>query len=115
MYAVPRDDALFCFDKNARTPSLEFLQPVTAPIVTMEDRAPNVAAAAMITPHVQSLPAELACTKRVLSAVYVFAVRGRRRPRVELMAGVVATKASAQNCTKVDVAEAGGLFASLWW
>ena len=23
MYAVPRDDALFCFDKNARTPSLE--------------------------------------------------------------------------------------------
>ena len=31
------------------------------------------------------------------------------------MAGVVATKASAQNCTKVDVAEAGGLFARLWW
>ena len=35
--------------------------------------------------------------------------------RVELVAGVVATKASAQNCTKVDVAEAGGLFARLWW
>ena len=81
----------------------------------MEDRAPNVAAAAMITPHVQSLPAELTCTKRVLSAVYVFAVRGRRRPRVELMAGVVATKASALNCTKVEVAEADGLFALLWW
>ena len=81
----------------------------------MEDRAPNGAAAAMITPHVQSLPAELTCTKRVLSAVYVFAVRGRRRPRVELEAEVVATKASAQNCTKVNVAGAGGLFASLWW
>ena len=81
----------------------------------MEDRAPNVAAAAMVTPHVQSLPAELTCTKRVLSAVDVFAVRGRRRPRVELVAGVVATEASAQNCTKVDVAEVGGLFASLWW
>ena len=81
----------------------------------MEDHAPNVAAAAMITPHVQSLPAELTCTKRVLSTIYAFTVRGRRRPRVELKAGVVATKASAQNCTKVDVAEAGGLFASLWW
>ena len=30
------------------------------------------------------------------------------------MAGVAATKASAQNGTKVDVAEAGGLFARLW-
>ena len=77
----------------------------------MEDRAP----AAMITPHVQSLPAELTCTKRVLSAVYVFAVRGRRRPRVELKTGVVATKARAQNCPKADVAEACGLFVSLWW
>ena len=115
MYAVPRDDTLFCFDKNARTPSLEFLQPVTAPIVTMKDRAPNVAAAAMITTQVQNLPAKLTCAKRVLSSVYVFAARGSRRPRVELMAGVVATKASAQNCTKVDVAEAGGLFARLWW
>ena len=81
----------------------------------MEDRAPNVAARAMITPHVQCLPAELTSTKRVLSAVYVFAVRGRRRPRVEFMGGVLATKASAQNFTKVDVAEAGGLFARLWW
>ena len=31
------------------------------------------------------------------------------------MAGVVATKANAQNCTKVDVAGAGSLFARLWW
>ena len=38
----------------------------------MEDRAPNVAAAAMITPHVQNLPAELTCTKRVLSAVIMY-------------------------------------------
>ena len=81
----------------------------------MEYRAPNVAAAAMITTQVQNLPAKLTCAKRVLSSVYVFAARGSRRPRVELMAGVVATKASAHNCTKVDVAEAGGLFARLWW
>ena len=81
----------------------------------MEDHAPNVAGAAMITPHVQSPTAELTCTKRVLSAIYAFAVRGRRRPRVELKAGVVATKASTQNCPKDDVAEAlGSLFASLW-
>ena len=51
MYAVPRDDALFFFDQNAMTPTLEdLLQPVAAPIVTMQDRAPNAAAAAMITP-----------------------------------------------------------------
>ena len=62
-----------------------------APVVTSEDHAP-VAAAVMITHHVQDLPAELTCTKRVLSAVYAFTVRGRRRPRVELKAGVVTTK-----------------------
>ena len=81
--------------------------------MTSEDHAPNVAAAAMITPHVQNFPAELTCTKRVLIAAYVF-YSGRRRPRVELKAGVVATKASAQNCPKVGVFEAGSFFASLW-
>ena len=52
---------------------------------------------------------------RVRTAEYVFTVRGRRRPRVELKTGVVATKARAQNCPKADVAEACGLFVSLWW
>ena len=103
---VPSRHVSLLGDGHARVPAFQRpLEPVPSPIVEGKDSSTDLAAPTMITSQIQRRPAEFTCSRPVLRAENVFAVRGWRKLRVTLLARVIAAKASAQRSSKVDVAQ----------
>ena len=91
---------------HARVPAFQgAFEPVHHRIVELKDNAADFSPPGMIALQIKCRPAEFNCSRPVLGAEDVFAVRGWRRLRFELIAWVIAAKASTQRGAKVDIGQ----------
>ena len=104
---VPSRHVLFLGNRHAGLPALPgAFEPVPRRVVEFKDNAADFTTPGMIASQIKRRPAELTYSCAVLRAENVFAVRGWRRLRVELIARVIVAEASTQRGAKVDVAQA---------
>ena len=103
---VPSRHVLFHGNGHASVPAFQgAFEPVKSRVVEFEDNAADFITPGMIASQIKRRPAELTCSRPVRRAESVFPVRGWRRLRVELIARVIAAKASTQRGAKVDIAQ----------
>ena len=103
---VPSRHVLLLGYGHARVPVFQCaVEPVPRCILELKHNAADCTTPGMIASQIKRRPAELTCSRSVLRAENAFAMRGWRRVRVDLIAWVIAAKASTQRGAKVDIAQ----------